>query len=189
MLAALDYPDRVASLTLVGTGPGGSGLPPMSGEFLSSISGVGNPNWSDREAVIDHVIGLLRVFSGGSGHLDEAAMRGLVRRDVDRTVNIASIQMNHFAMDVGEPIRNRLGEIGAPTLVVHGAEEPVFPLGYALALEKEISGAQLLQGEQPGHELPGAVWEVVVPVILRHTSGGRRHRRSQPDDRTGEETR
>jgi len=189
MLAALDHPDRVASLTLVGTSPGGSDLPPMSEEFLAHVGGAGAPDWSDREAVIDHVIGMLRVFSGGSGHLDEAAMRDLVGRDVDRTVNVASSQINHFAMDVGEPVRDRLAEISAPTLVVHGAEDPVFPLGHALALEKEIPGARLLTLERTGHELPPAVWDVVVPAILRHTSGGqRRHEKPQPDNRSGEET-
>jgi pimeloyl-ACP methyl ester carboxylesterase len=189
MLAALDYPDRVASLTLVGTSPGGSDLPPMSEEFLAHISGGSSPDWSDREAVIDHVIGLLGVYSGGSGHFDEAAMRDLVGRDVDRTVNIASSQTNHFIIDIGEPFRDRLGEIRAPTLVIHGTEDPVFPLGHALTLAKEIPGAELLALEQTGHELPGAVWDVVVPAILRHTSDGRlRYEASQPDDHTGEET-
>jgi pimeloyl-ACP methyl ester carboxylesterase len=189
MLAALDYPDRVASLTLVGTSPGGSDLPAMSEEFLAHIGGAGNPDWSDREAVIDHVIGMLRMFSGGSGHLDEAAMRDLVGRDVDRTVNVASSQINHFVMDLGEPFRDRLGEIGVPTLVVHGAEDPVFPLGHALALEKEIPGARLLVLERTGHELPRAAWDVVVPAILRHTSGDRlRHEESQPDNHAREET-
>ena len=187
MLAALEYPDRVASLTLVGTSPGGPDLPPMSEEFLAHISGTKNPDWSDREAVIDHIISMLRVFSGGSGHLDEATMRGLVGYDVDRTVNVASSQINHFVMDLGVPFRDRLSEIGAPTLVIHGAEDPVFPLGHAIALEREIPGARLLTLERTGHELPPAVWDVAVPAILRHTSGGQqRHRRSQPNDRTRE---
>jgi len=174
MLEALDYPDRVASLTLVGTSPGGSDLPPMSEVFLVHISGVGSPDWSDREAVIDHVIGLLRVFSGGSGRLDEATMRELVGRDVERTINVASSQMNHFAMDVGDPFRDRLDEIGAPTLVIHGTEDAVFPLGHALALQKEIASAHLLTLQDTGHELPPAAWDVVIHAILRHTSGGGR---------------
>jgi pimeloyl-ACP methyl ester carboxylesterase len=172
MLAALDYPHRIASLTLIGTSPGGSDLPPMSEAFLAYTGGTENLDWSDREAVIDHVLGMLRVFSGGSGHFNEATIRDLVGHDVDRTANVASSQINHFAMDVGEPFRGRIGEIRAPTLVVHGEEDPVFPLGHALALEREIPGAELLVLEQTGHELPMAVWDVVVPAILRHTSGG-----------------
>ena len=108
----------------------------MSEAFLAYTGGTENPDWSDREAVIDHVLGMLRVFSGGSGHFNEATMRDLVGHDVDRTANVASSQINHFAMDVGEPFRGRIGEIRAPTLVVHGEEDPVFPLGHALALEE-----------------------------------------------------
>jgi pimeloyl-ACP methyl ester carboxylesterase len=73
-------------------------------------------------------------------------------------------------MDVGEPIRARLGAITAPTLIIHGAEDPVFPLGHARAMEKEIPGARLLVLEGIGHELPRAVWDMVVPAILEQTS-------------------
>jgi pimeloyl-ACP methyl ester carboxylesterase len=173
MLAAREEPDRVASLTLVATSPGGPDLPPMSAEFLAYVGGR-HPDWSDRQAVIDHIVGLLRVLSGDSGHFDEASTRDLVDREIDRTVNVASSQINHFVMDVGEPSRHRLGEICAPTLVVHGDRDPVFPLGHALALEQEIPDARLLILERTGHELPRATWDVVVPAIVRHTAGGHR---------------
>jgi pimeloyl-ACP methyl ester carboxylesterase len=171
MQAALDHADRVASLTLVGTSPGGPGLPAMSPEFLAYVSGPG-PDWSQRTAVIDHILGLFRIFSGGSGHFDEATMRNLVDSELERTMNIASSQVNHFVMDVGSSPRDRLGEITMPTLVIHGAQDPVFPLGHALALQNEIHGAQLLVLERTGHELPRASWDLVVPSILKHTSVG-----------------
>ena len=180
MLAALDYPDRAASLTLVGTSPGGPDLPPMSREFLDYVGEL-RPDWSDRAAVIDHFIGLLRLFSGGSGHFDEATMREVIGREVDRTVNIEASMTNHFAMDMGEPVPERLGEIGVPTLVVHGVNDPIFPLGHALALANEIPDARLLTLEGTGHELPRAVWDVVVPAVLRHTSGGRNGQASDID--------
>jgi hypothetical protein len=51
----------------------------------------------------------------------------------------------------------------------------VFPYGNAVALEKEIPGARLLALEQVGHEVPPrALWDVVVPAILRHTSSAPR---------------
>jgi pimeloyl-ACP methyl ester carboxylesterase len=171
LLAALECPDRVNSLTLIGVSPGGPGLPPTSPEFVAHISGAESPDWSDRTAVIDHIIAFLRIISGGSGHFDEAVMRERVDREIDRTVNVASSQINHFVMDVGAPIRHRLGEIDVPTLVIHGAEDPLFPLGHALALVQEIPGADLLVLEQTGHELPRASWDLVVPAILRHTAG------------------
>jgi pimeloyl-ACP methyl ester carboxylesterase len=170
MLAALDYPNRVATLTVIGTSPGGPDLPPMSEEFLAHINGAENPDWSDRSAVIEHIIGLLRLYSGGSEQFDEATMRDLVGREIDRTVNVASSQINHFAMDVGAPVRDRLGTIKAPTLVIHGDRDPIFPLRHALALVREIPGARLLTLEQTGHELPRAAWDIVIPAILGHTA-------------------
>src|SRR3954452_13992410 len=78
IIAAVDLPGRVASLTLIGTSPGGPDLPPMSEEFLAHIGGADTPDWSFRTAVIDSIIDLLRLYSGGSGHFDEATMRELV---------------------------------------------------------------------------------------------------------------
>jgi len=142
----------------------------MSEEFLAYVGGAETPDWSDPTAVIDHIIDLLRLYSGGSGHFDEATMRDLVGQEIDRTVNIASSQINHFAMGVGAPFRDRLKTINVPALVVHGTQDPVFPLGHALALVEEIPDARLLTLEQTGHELPRAAWDVVIPAIVRHTA-------------------
>jgi pimeloyl-ACP methyl ester carboxylesterase len=170
MLVALDHTDRVASLTLIGASPGGPGLPPMSEEFLAHVSGTKNPDWSDREAVIGHMLDFPRVISVDPEPYDAPAWRDAIARDVDRTVNIVASQINHFVMDVGAPIRDRLGEIAAPTLVIHGEEDPVFPLGHGIALAREIPGAELLTLERTGHDLPPEVWDVVIPAIIQHTA-------------------
>jgi pimeloyl-ACP methyl ester carboxylesterase len=174
-LLALDHPDRVASLTLISTSPAGRGpddpdLPPMSEETRSRFTERPEPDWSDRAAAIDYIVGLERACAG-PGYFDEAATRELASRVLDRTANIESSMSNHFAMDAGDRWRERLGKVSAPTLVVHGAQDPVLPYGHALALVNEIPAAQLLTLEQTGHALPRATWDVVVPAILSHTSG------------------
>ena len=63
--------------------------------------------------------------------------------------------------------RERLGKLEVPTLVVHGTEDPLFPLGHGEALAREIPGAELLTLEGAGHELARRDWDVVVPAILR----------------------
>jgi pimeloyl-ACP methyl ester carboxylesterase len=171
-LVALEHPERVASLTLISTSPGGPDLPAMSEQYLARIEAAVVPDWSDRAAVVNYVVELWRAGASGSRPFDEGATRELAGRDVDRSVSIASSMTNHFVDDGGVPRRARLGEIGAPTLVIHGAEDPVFPLDHGRALAKEIPGARLLTLEQTGHELPRATWGTVVPAILRHTSGG-----------------
>jgi pimeloyl-ACP methyl ester carboxylesterase len=168
--AALDYPDRVASLTFIGASPGGPGLPPMSSEFTNYVSS-GGPDPSDTAATVDFIVGLVKVYSGGSPYFDEAWMRPRIERDVARTTNIASSQINHFMLDMGEPAGERLGEMTVPTLVVHGEKDPVFPLEHGQAMQKAIPGATLLVLDKAGHELPPQLWDVFIPALLNHTAG------------------
>jgi pimeloyl-ACP methyl ester carboxylesterase len=178
-LLALEHPDRVASLTLASSTPGGPGhensdLPGMTDELRAVFTDEQpEPDWADSAAVIDYLVEAERPFAARSRRFDEAGMRDLAARVVDRSGNIEWSLANAFALDAGDPWRARLGEITAPTLVVHGTEDPLFPYGHALALASEIPGAELLPLEQTGHEyFPRATWDVVVPAILRHTAGG-----------------
>ena len=174
---ALDHADRVATLTLISTSPGGPGgpdnpdLPPMSEELAASFAEPApEPDWSNREAVIDYIVEGQRPFTV-SLPFDEEGLHALVARVVDRTANIASSMTNHWILDGGEPLRPRLGEITAPTLVLHGTEDPLFPFGHAEALAAEIPGSRLLPLERVGHEMPPRpVWDRVVAAILAHTA-------------------
>jgi pimeloyl-ACP methyl ester carboxylesterase len=170
-LMALDHPERVASLTLISTspGPGSPDLPGMS-EELRAATAAPEPDWSDRAAVIDYIVENQRPYVARSRPFDEAAVRALAGRVVDRTTNIASSMTNHWVIDGGDAWRERLGAIRAPTLVAHGTEDPLFPTEHARALAREIPGAELLLPERTGHELPRTAWDVLVPAILRHTS-------------------
>ena len=169
MLAALEHPRRVASLTLMATSPGGDGLPAMSKDFLAFVSNPRQPDWSDRDAAVEHVLTMLKIMAGPA-RLDVKAMRPLIAHELARTRNVASSQINHFAMDTGTPIRPRLGEIRVPTLILHGEADPVFPLGHAQAMEREIPGARLVVLKKTGHLVQAPNWRVVVPAIWEHTA-------------------
>jgi pimeloyl-ACP methyl ester carboxylesterase len=180
-LVALDNPDRVASLTLASSTPGIPGhetpdLPAISEELEAVFTHEPTePDWADRAAVIDYLVEAERPYAARSRPFDEAAMRDLAGRVFDRSANIAANLTNPFIVDAGDPWRQRLGQVAAPTLVVHGTEDPLFPYGHAVALAKEIPGAELLALEQTGHEyFPRETWDLVVPAILEHTSGRQR---------------
>jgi pimeloyl-ACP methyl ester carboxylesterase len=170
-LLALDYPERVASLTLISTSPGtGADLPRMSEELRAHFADPPpEPDWSDRDAVVEYLVEDERAYAARSRPFAEAERRELARRIFDRTTDIAASMKNHWALEGGESWRERLGQIRVPTLVLHGTEDPLFPIGHALALASEIPGARLVRLEGIGHELPREAWDVVVPEILRHT--------------------
>ena len=176
-LAALDHPDRVASLTLVSSTPGipgeeGRDLPGVSEELRAFFAHApAEPDWADRAAVIEYLVEGERPYAAHSRPFDEAAMRALAGRVFDRSTDIAASVTNPFMIEVGAPWRPRLAQVAAPTLIAHGTEDPAFPYAHAQALASEIPGAELLALEQTGHEyFPRATWDLVVPAILRHTA-------------------
>jgi pimeloyl-ACP methyl ester carboxylesterase len=166
---ALDHPECVASLTLVATSPAGPDpdLPPMADEAQAALAAIAEPDWSDRAAVIQYLTEQWRAVASRSRPFDEAGTRALCARVVDRTTNMESSTKNAYAAEGSGRWRERLGGLDVPTLVVHGTEDPLFPLGHGEALAREIPGAELLILEGAGHELARRDWDVVVPAILR----------------------
>ncbi|TGA95276.1 alpha/beta fold hydrolase [Streptomyces sp. MZ04] len=64
-----------------------------------------------------------------------------------------------------------VGQITAPTLVLHGTEDPLLPVEHGYALAAEIPGALFLAMPRTGHEVfPRNQWDTVVPAILDHTA-------------------
>ena len=161
---AVDHPGRVHSLTLMCTSPigtGGSDLPPMSEEMRAVFSDAGaEPDWADRDATIAFLLEAERPYAGTRG-IDEDELREIISRAYDRSTSMASAN-NHLMVDGSDIERARLAEITAPTLVVHGTADPLFPPAHGEALAREIPGAQLLLIDGLGHEFPRWAWDALL---------------------------
>lgn len=166
-LAGLDSPDRVGALVLMSTfGPGLDG-PPPDPALSAWFAQVSEPDWSDVDAVVDSQVGYARALAARSEPFDEAGTRALVTRALGRTPDVRASLTNHtLARDDREPWASELGSLRMPTLVVHGEEDPLFPIGHGEALAAAIPGARLLRLPGVGHEFPARAWPVVVPAVL-----------------------
>lgn len=169
LVAGVDHAERVSSLTFVGTTPGDDDLPPMTEEFLANTAE--NPDTADTDAVVDFVVGSIKAYCGDSPYFDAAATRALAEQDVARARDIAATLVNHFLIDFAGPVGGGFSDITAPTLVVHGELDPVFPLPHGEALRAAVPGAELLVLDKAGHEVPAPLWDVFISALVRHTSG------------------
>jgi pimeloyl-ACP methyl ester carboxylesterase len=172
---ALDHPGRVLSLVLISSSPatgGGRALPPPTAPFGSFVSGA-RVDWSDRESVIDYLAAYQAMLSGGERPFDEDAFRDLVRRDVERARDFSAAQ-NHDVLDHGEGSTKPLSTIVAPTLVIHGTADPMFPIEHGEALAEEIPGARLIRLEGAGHGVFREDWDAITSAIASHTAGSAR---------------
>jgi len=169
-LLALDFPERVRSLTLVSSSIAVSSdraLPPPTDEF-GRFAGAVEVDWSDRGSVIEYLVSYSRMLAGGERPFDEAGFRALAKRDVERARDFRSAQNHDLLHDEDRP-RAPLSSISCPTLVIHGTADPMFPIEHGEALAEEIPNAALLRLEGAGHGVYRADWEAIVAAILEHT--------------------
>src|SRR5215217_4194780 len=127
-LLAIDHAERVSTLVLISSSPAlsvGRELPPPTDEFIEYVSTM-SVDWSDAESVVESQVGYARLLAGSHRSFDDDASRRLVRRDIDRATNFSALQ-NHDAIPDDGRSRPPLSSIGAPTLVIHGTANPMFP--------------------------------------------------------------
>jgi pimeloyl-ACP methyl ester carboxylesterase len=182
-ILALDFADRILSLVLISTSPAipvDRDLPPPTDDFGRFVAEA-EVDWSDRESVIEYLVGYSRLLAGGHRPFDEAACRDFVRRDLERADNVASLQ-NHDVIAHADPPHSPLSSIAMPTLVIHGTADPIFTLAHGHVLAEEIPGATLVPIDGAGHGVDQADWPIIVPAILHHTaaaSSGSKGRQSR----------
>jgi pimeloyl-ACP methyl ester carboxylesterase len=75
-------------------------------------------------------------------------------------------QMAAIAADTGRA--EELRRITAPTLVIHGADDPLVPLPCGEDTARRIPGARLVTIPGMGHDLPPGVVERMQEPLLAH---------------------
>lgn len=162
---AVEHPARVRTLTLMATGPGAEDAPGEAGQEI-----VDETDWKDRKAAVDRIVADTLDLAGPLT-FDEGHLRRIAERSFDRSTDMAASAVNHWLAERSPSVADRLGEITAPTLILHGTEDQVFPMAEAEKLMREIPEATLIPLTGVGHEFPPrAVWDVVLTVILDHTA-------------------
>ena len=126
-------------------------------------------DWSDNDSVVDYLVGYCRMLAGGERSFDEAYVRDLVRRDVERARDFAA-RRNHDLLTEGESSSTPLSSVTAPTLVIHGTADPMFPVEHGEALAREIPEARLLRLDGAGHGIDPADRDRIAAAIIEHAA-------------------
>ena len=170
-IAALQWPGRVRSLTLIASEPLSTAYdnPGISPEFMAHFGAMGELDWSDRDAVAAFMLRIAELSAGPATAFDRDAALKRIERELDRTPSIRSA-FNHALLggETGSDLVARA--IRQPTLVIHGTDDPVIPVAAAHASVGAIANAQLMLLEGRGHELAPADLGRIAEAILVHAA-------------------
>ena len=165
---AIEYPRRVLSLISMESSTGDPTLPPAKPEAMEAML---TPPPQDRDGYIQHAVEVFHAFSGGSDKFDETLEKELSANSYDRSFYPVGFIRQLAAILASGDRTQSLASVTAPTLVIHGANDPLVPLAHGRATARAIPGAKLLVVEGLGHGIAyPALWDEIVDAIRQHTS-------------------
>jgi pimeloyl-ACP methyl ester carboxylesterase len=171
---AIDHPERVASLTLIGSDNGDPTLPVIAQPAAFAALPPPPPS-SDTAAYIEYETRVRRVLAGPRYAADTATVRAQVRRDAERGYDPAALQRQQTAVlvDRYEPGQYRLSHLAritAPTVVLQGTDDPLQPAQAATDIAARVPAAELRMVPGMGHDLPVPLVGSIADAITAATS-------------------
>jgi pimeloyl-ACP methyl ester carboxylesterase len=142
---ALRHPSRVRALALGATTPGGRRAVPASESTLAFFQRRGDmPAEEAVWASVPYNYGPRTRREHGEKIAEDIAQR--LRYPIEPEPYKAQL-----AAAMGHDVHDRLGDIAAPTIVVHGERDVMVPPGNAQLLAEGIPGAVLVTDPEAGH--------------------------------------
>lgn len=160
---AARHPQRVKSLTLIMTTSGHWRLPQPGWTVRQAL--LRRPRSESVADVVAHLTSLFGLIGSPGWRDDPARVKARMEASVRRAWNPAGTARQLVAVAADGDRSPLLGQIHAPTQVIHGAADPLVPPEGGRDLARKIHGAQLELIDGMGHDLPLALLPRIAALI------------------------
>jgi len=161
-LVALNYPERVLTLTSIMSGPNGEDQVRPTDEGTAVLMA---PAPDTRDEQIELGVWAKRHLLGPADPFDEAYERPRIERAVDRAYHPAGFARQLGAIMAAKGRLQRLHSVRVPTLVIHGDADILVPVENGRNVAAAVPGARLVEIAGMGHDVPRRVWDEVADAI------------------------
>lgn len=164
---ALAAPSRVLSLTSIMSSAGPRAAPPPKWDLTRLMLRAPGPQSSHQQR-LDHYVALFTEIGRHHDPFEIARLREGLDRALTRAYRPDGTLRQLLAI-CAQPDRSaHLKRIDTPTLLIHGALDPLVPVAAAHHLARVIPHARLEIIERMGHDLPAWAMPRLVDSIDRH---------------------
>ncbi|MGB7418386.1 MAG: alpha/beta hydrolase [Erythrobacter sp.] len=168
-LIAVHHPDRVLSLTSIMSTTGNPKLPQAEKHAMDALTAP--VTTLDEEELVAHGVNIQRNIGSPGFPPDPDLQRDRVRASVRRSVYPPGLPRQLAAIIDDGDRRERLAQITAPTLVLHGEADPLIKREAGEDTAKHIAGAKLVTLPGWGHDLPLELTDRIADEIATHAKG------------------
>jgi pimeloyl-ACP methyl ester carboxylesterase len=164
---AINYPERVRTLTSIMSSTGNPNLPQATPEATAVLL---TPPVSNKADYITSELKVAKVLHGPVYKLDEEFVRNYAERSWDRNYCPQGLSRQLGAILMSGSRSEALKKVKIPTLVIHGSADPLVPVEGGKDTAKSVPGAKLEIIEGMGHSFPTEKVPQIVKAILQHTA-------------------
>lgn len=165
---AASHGDRFTSFFSVMSSSSRKGLPAATAEAAVALVAENGPEVSD-EAIIAATAEGLRVFGSPGYPLTEMERAQIARKRHKRDYTPGGVVRQMAAIVAGGNRIGLLESIKVPTMVIHGADDPLIPLAAGKDTADTIPGARLEVIQGMGHDLPEGLVPVFIELVKQFT--------------------
>jgi pimeloyl-ACP methyl ester carboxylesterase len=163
---AATAPQRVRSLTSVMSSSGAPGLPGPRGDVARIL--MTRPRSSQPDDVVAQTLKVFALIGSPAYAQDMPAFEQHLRDSVRRDYHPNGVLRQMLAI-MGDKGRHKLLEkIQCPTLVIHGAADPLVPIACGRDTAQRIADARFEAIEGMGHDWPPGVAQRLSALIIPH---------------------
>src|SRR6478672_12451867 len=166
-IIAAKYPDRVRSLVSIMSSSGDPGLPQAAPEAMMAIMQA-RPDGGNRELAVQHGMGIYRAIGSPGFPTSYNELRIKVGAAFDRSYYPAGVGRQFAAIEANGSRVEMLSKVSVPTLVLHGADDPLVPVEAGRHTAAQISGATMTVIPGMGHDLATGLIPILVEAIATH---------------------
>jgi pimeloyl-ACP methyl ester carboxylesterase len=160
---AIDHPARVLSLTSIMSATSGDVV--ATPEAMAIISNPPPDPAADYEAFVAHGMKNARTIGSPDYQWTDEELRARVVAEHARAFNPAGVGRQRQAIGADGDRTEELRKLNVPTVVLHGAEDPLIqPVG-GIETANAIPGAELRIIPGMGHDLPPGLYDIFVDAI------------------------
>jgi pimeloyl-ACP methyl ester carboxylesterase len=169
---AAQHPQRVASLTSIMSSTGNPSPRVALGKRKALRAIMNRPrDIDDQETLTEHLMNVFGVIGSPGYRSEPAVMRTQLRRVAHRGYDPRGAERQLLAILASGDRRALLARITAPTLVIHGADDPLVPVAAGVDTARSIRGAQLKVIPGMGHDFAPALQPLIADAIAAHVRG------------------
>ena len=166
-IVAAEYPDRVRSLVSIMSSSGDPGLPQAKPEAIAAIMQA-RPDGSDRELAVQHGMRVYRAIGSPGFPTSDDELRAKVGAAFDRSYYPSGVGRQFAAIMANGSRVEMLKKLSVPTLVLHGADDPLVPVEAGRHTAALIPGSNLTVIPGMGHDIAPGLVPILVEAIAAH---------------------